>query len=270
MSSQNPVVDDLLEIIAKARWPGTHRTNASLKAKYEHGLDMVNAYRGNPEVYLQALGLFQSIDACGYAYAGVAFTLTMAASDGKNQMYTKGYDAALEWTEKAQEWEPNRVEINFIEAVLYINSGQLDNGRLILDHISPPEPDNYFLCLTELNYWRSLKQPAKVLYWIKQAYRFANSPARQAYVHNALAGHHMDDGTFNKAIKHYNEVIKRDPNDAWAWHNMSYMFLRLNELENAAMCNERALSIMDFQAARQIEQQIQQKKPKGFFSNLRR
>jgi tetratricopeptide (TPR) repeat protein len=121
-----------------------------------------------------------------------------------------------------------------------------------------------------MNYWRSCKRPESELHWIKQAYCFANSPARQAYVHNALASYHMDDGTFNKAIKHYNEVIKRDPNDAWAWHNMSTMFLRLNELENAAMCNERALSIMDFQAARQIEAQIMQKKPKGFFSKLRR
>jgi tetratricopeptide (TPR) repeat protein len=270
MSSQNPVVDDLLDFIAKARWPGTHRSNAALRARYEQGLDMVNAYRGDPRIYFQALSLFQSIDACGYAYAGIAFTLAMASSERQNQIYPNGYNAALDWLEKAQEWEPNRVEINFIEAVLYINSGQFENGRLILDYLSPAEPDNYFLCLTEINYWGSLKRAEKALHWIKQAFRFANSQARQANVHNALAHYYMQDGYFVRAIKHYTEVIKLDPNDAWAWHNMSYMFLRLNALEDAAKCNEKALGIMEFQAARQIEEQIQQKKPKGFFQKLRR
>ena len=269
MSSSNPFVDDLLDLIAKARWPGTHRTNASIRARYVQGLDMVNAYRGNPESYVQALRQFQATDACAYAYAGIAFTLIMASSKAKNQVYPKGYNAAMEWLEKAQEWEPNRVEINFIEAVMYINSGQFENGRLVLDHISQAAPDHYYICLTEVNYWHKVKQSEKELHWLKKAFKVANSPARQANVYNWLALFYMEDGYFERAIKYFHEVVKRDSQDAWAWHNMSYMFLRLNKLENAKMCNEKALSIMDFQAAREIGEQIHQKKPKGLFYKLR-
>ena len=268
--SSNKLVADLLEVIAKARWPGTHRTNGSIRAQYAQGLDMVNAFRGDPQIYVHALSQFQAIDSCAYAYAGIAYTLTKVSTQGENQIDPTGYNAALEWLEKAQEWEPNQLEINFIEAVLYIRSGQMENGRLILDHIAPAEPDNYYFCLTEMSYWRRLKRREKEMQWLKQTYEFATSSARQIYVINTLAAYRMKEGDFTSAIKHYHQVVKINPQDAMAWHNMSYMFLELGNVENAGMCNEKALGIMDFHAAREVGKLIQEKKPKGFFHKLRR
>ncbi|MCP5098113.1 MAG: hypothetical protein GY943_21405, partial [Chloroflexi bacterium] len=65
---------------------------------------------------------------------------------------------------------------------------------------------------------------------------------------------------YELAIKQYYQVTKIDPNDAWAWHNMSVMFTRMQKFEDAHLCNQKALNLMDFGAARQIETQLKEKR----------
>jgi tetratricopeptide (TPR) repeat protein len=184
----------------------------------------------------------------------------MASSITREEVDEAGFEEALRWLEKAQEWEPNLVEINFIEAVLYINSGQMENGRLILDHLVREGPDNYYLCMTEMNYWSRQKNFDKYVSWLQKANKLADTKLRQARTLSTLANLYFDQGQLDHSIKTYRDVVKLTPDDAWAWHNMSYMFLKMQKLKEAELCNQRALEIMDFGAARDIQEKIKQNK----------
>lgn len=61
---------------------------------------------------------------------------------------------------------------------------------------------------------------------------------------------------YEESLGLFHEVVKIDPNDPWAWHNMSWMYLRLKDYTNAGSCNDRALRIMDFGVARNIQKSL--------------
>jgi tetratricopeptide (TPR) repeat protein len=246
--------------VNQTQWPNAHRAAERNRRTYELGLDQINSYHGDPAIFFQALQTFAGTQSCAYAYAGIAFALTMAATVTGDGPYVVGFEEALRWLEKAQEWEPNLVEINFIEAVVYINWGQLENGRLILDHLAREESDNYYLCLTEMNYWSRQKHHDNYVGWLRKASKSANNKLREAHALSALAHLYLNQGQLEYSIGTFRDVVKLTPNDAWAWHNMSYMFLKLKKLKEAELCNQRALEIMDFGAARDIEEKIKQNK----------
>jgi tetratricopeptide (TPR) repeat protein len=261
------LIDQLEHIIEQARWPMEHRLTMQSRRLYENALDVVNHYCGHPGVFIEALKIAQATNSCPYAYAAIAFTLTMTASRESNSIASRrGFHKAIAWLEKSQAVEPDRPEINFIEAVIYLNQGQLQNGRLILDHLSTQDSRNYYVCLTEMNYWGQRDDEHQYLHWIHQAMEEATNNYRRAYVLNSLANFHRNKGNYDKSIKLYQKVVEFDPTDPWAWHNMSTMFVTLKQFKNAKICNERALKIMDFSAARQIEQEI--KKNTGSLSRL--
>jgi tetratricopeptide (TPR) repeat protein len=257
--SAHPVVDRLIEVVNKSQWPNAHRTADRNRRIYEFGLDQVNSYHGDPAIFFQALQTFSDTKSCAYAFAGIAFTLVMATSY-TDDLYVTGFDEAMKWLEKAQEWESNLVEINFIEAVLYLNQGQVENGRLILDHLTRQEPENYYLCLTEMNYWNRQKNRDKYVSWLQKASKLADTRLREARTLSTMANLYLDGGQIDRSIKAFHHVVKLTPDDAWAWHNLSYIFLKLDKLKEAEMCNQRALEIFDFGAAREIQEKIKQKK----------
>ncbi len=262
MSKTTPLISDLIKFIDKMSLPASHRNDANIRRLYEHGLDIINSYRGHPDALLQGLMVFQSTGSVAYAYAGIAYTLVIAASD--NDSYDQhGMQTGMDWLEKAQEWEPSSIEINFIEAVIYINSHQYQNARLVLDHLGLQGSNNYYLALTETQYYEKRLSKNQYFHWLEKANKAANTRARKAFVVNSVAYYYLQEKDFQQSIKHYHQVTKLDPGDAWAWHNMSWMFVRMEKYEDARLCNQKALSIMDFGAARQIESQLKQKKRRG-------
>jgi tetratricopeptide (TPR) repeat protein len=55
---------------------------------------------------------------------------------------------------------------------------------------------------------------------------------------------------YNEALAVYDECLREDPRDPWAWHNTSIYLAHLGRYHEALECNQRALSIMDFGMAR--------------------
>ena len=51
----------------------------------------------------------------------------------------------------------------------------------------------------------------------------------------------------------YNNLAKLTPNDPWMWHNMSLLHLRKGKLVQAWKCNKKALEIMPFENAFNIQ-----------------
>jgi tetratricopeptide (TPR) repeat protein len=251
------LVEQLNTLIQQADWPTEHRMTMQSRRTYESGLDAVNAYRGHLSVFVEALKRFQATYSCPYAYAGIAYTLTSAAAhEDTPAAMRRGWQKALTWLEKSQNLEDDRPEINFIEAVIYIHQAQYQNARLVLDHLYNQDTQNYYLCLAEMKYWEKQGDDQRYRQWFNRAAKAASTKGRQAFILNSLAHIFQKKGVYDKSLKLYRDVTELDPADPWAWHNMSVMLVRLKQFKEAKLCNERALKIMDFGAAREIEQEI--------------
>jgi tetratricopeptide (TPR) repeat protein len=70
-------------------------------------------------------------------------------------------------------------------------------------------------------------------------------------------------GRYDDAIAAYRTLLQTEPNDPWLWHNLSIALYSLQRYEEALSCNERALSIMPFNAAFTRGQMIRQKLAAG-------
>ena len=258
MSDQRNI-EQLISLVRQMQWPVAQRTSMQTRRIYERGLDEINAFSGDPVVYGNALNLFRQSDSCAYAYAGVAYTLAHVSWLNRKVDAT-GINEAMVWLEKAQEWERDRIEINFIEAFIYIISGELDNGRIILDHLGRQNAQYFHYCAMELLYWDYRQKGSNFRSWFEKALNHAGNPMQQAHVFSTAGSHFLHSGQFKQSIKLYKEVVKLKPDDAWAWHNMSVMLVKMDDYSNASLCNQKALSIMDFGAARRTEQEIQEYK----------
>lgn len=263
---EKTLADRLEEMAQAATWPAEHRTTMESRRTYETGLDVVNMYRGHPSVLVEGLRRFQATYSCSYAYAGIAYTLAIASFAGSQTPDRRGLQNAMQWLERSQNFEPDRPEINFIEAVIYLNGKQLDKARMVLDYLANQDPQNYYLITTEMNYWRQRGDEEKYFQWAKKGLEAANRKGRRIFVMNSLAGFYLSKGYLEKSINTYLDLAELDPDDPWLWHNLSVMYVELEMFKEAHQCNQRALSIMDFGAAREIEQVI--KKNRSGISRL--
>lgn len=91
---------------------------------------------------------------------------------------------------------------------------------------------------------------------------FLASPPSREEVHMALS---RKAGLLDRmkrsedALAAYDLVNEHYPQDPWAWHNKSIILMNLGHYRQALACNGRALSIMDFGAARSTGERIRAK-----------
>lgn len=246
--------DQLNQFINKANWPqGTALTNQSYSV-YEHGIDTLNMYRGQPQVLVDALKIFQSCGVQAYAAAGCAYALMVAAYQSGDSYSATGLEFSRNWLIKAQDAAPGHVEIDFIEAELYIHLGELENARIVLDELTKVTPPHFYVCLTELYYWYTLKDQEQYQHWYEVSLPQATTQFRKICLLSRAAGFFMAMEEWKKVIATYRDLAALDPQDPWLWHNLSLAYYHLERYDKAQQANQQALSIMDFPTAREMEQ----------------
>jgi tetratricopeptide (TPR) repeat protein len=218
-------------------------------------LNLILTYRGHPDVLVEALKFFVESGVRPYALAGFALVLHAAAYTSNGERDPDGLNHGLQYWKRAHIIHENRFEIDFIGTWLYHALKQPEQERQILDKYREKFSQNFWYCLAESTYWTH-KDEAKSQQWLKRAYQGAKNNIQRLFVLNYLAGIELDKPGFGNAVSLYSKVTELDPNDPWAWHNMSYVHFNSGRLDDAEACNKRALQIMDFGAARQIQQMI--------------
>jgi hypothetical protein len=69
---------DILQVAHRIEWPTNRAIIVGSQSIYEQGLDLLNTYRGHPQVLLEALKIFQAANVLPYALAGLSATLGLA------------------------------------------------------------------------------------------------------------------------------------------------------------------------------------------------
>jgi tetratricopeptide (TPR) repeat protein len=253
---------DILQVAHQMEWPPNRSIIPGSQAIYEQGLDLVNTYRGHPQVLLEALKIFQATNVLPYALAGLAATLIRASYESGKDFDEEGLKEAFRWMKHAQSMAGNRLEINFVEAWLYIDWKQPEKARQILDQLSMQEQGsaNYFLAITEFYYWDRQNKIEKVQFWRDRAKVLAKNNNQHFYVQAMLSWYYLSNNMYVDYIKEAQQITMVAPADPWLWHNLSIAYIQLKIYPEAEKCNKKALELMEFGAARDIEKILKKRR----------
>ncbi len=252
--------EELHQFISQMDWPQETTLTAESQITYERGMDMLNMYRGHPQVLVDALKVLQGCGSQAYAAAGCAYALILAAYESGDDYSAEGLALARPWLLTAQRLAPNRMEIDCIEADLYLQMRQTQLARSTLDRLkNTPGPQHFYLCLSEMYYWYTLKNREQYQHWYDLALLQATNKARQICLFGRAAGFFLAVEDWKKVIEIYRSLSALDPEDPWLWHNLSLAYYHLERYDKAQQANQLALKIMDFPAAREMQEFLKKK-----------
>jgi tetratricopeptide (TPR) repeat protein len=253
------LVTKLTTLVEKLTWPEQLAATELGRQIYEAALEKANAFRGDPQTLATALRTLQTGDSRPYLFAGIAYILLIAARNPDGSYAPSGLTAAMEWLEKAQATEPDALPINVVEAFIYIYGGEYENARLVLDYLSRHEPDNHYLILAEIAFWQTQKKLEETVKWYLKGIKVAATVPQRIRLKRELGDCFLQFGVLDKALTIYKEVVNFDGKNPWLWHNMSVVYWHQENYEEAERCNKKALALLDFPPARQMETAVRRK-----------
>lgn len=257
------IVAKLLPLLQKAKWPLTAVATEQGRQSYFVGLEKVDASGTDPNQLVAALKTFASGDSQPFAFAGVAYALIAAAREKDGSYAPVGLEAAADWLGKAQDLEPDVLEINMLEALLYVVNGRLQDARTVLDYLHELSPADYYLYRIEVAYWQTVNDIEQTVHWFEQAAKAANTVPQRLAMRGQLADFYFQQKMWPEAKTTYQEALHFDNSNAVLWHKLSVVHWQLQDVEEAEKCNQQALRLKDFPAARQLEEAIKKKKSEG-------
>lgn len=257
------LIAKLIPLLEKINWPATEAATEQGRQSFLVGLEKVDAYSGDPNQLTAALKTFVTGGSQPFAYAGTAYTLIAAAREADGSYASVGLETAWEWLSKAQDLEPDVVEINMIEPLIYVHNGRLEDARLVLDYLHDLRPDDYYLYRIELAYWQAMGDLEQTVDWFAQAAEAATTVPQRLAMRRQLADFYFEQKMWSEAKEAYQEAIHFDNGNPLLWHKLSIVHWQLEDVDEADKCNQQTLRLKDFPAARQLEEKIKEKKSDG-------
>jgi len=257
------IIAKLLPLLEKINWPVSEVATEQGRQSYLVGLEKVDTYSGDPNQLTAALKTFVTGGSQPYAFAGVAYALIAAAQEKDGSYYLGGLEAAMDWLEKAQALEPDVLEINMLEPLIYVHNGRLEDARLVLDYLHEIQPSDYFLYRIEVAYWQAAGDLDQTVHWYEQAADAAVTVPQRLAMRGQLADFYFAQKMWPEAKDAYQQAIHFDNSNPLLWHKLSIVHWQLEDVEEADKCNQQTLRLKDFPAARQLEEKIKEKKSDG-------
>lgn len=261
------LVKEVTTAVSEMTWPKLQKRTEQGRRIFLQSLDEVAARQRDPHALLDVLRLLQTADSRPYAQAGVANVLVAASKQAKGY-FQPGLKQAMQWLEQAQADEADIVEINVIEALIYVHSNRLDDARLVLDYLQGVEPSNHYLHLAEIVYWTAVNNTQQAIVWIEEASISAITIPQRLRLRARLGDVYLRAQAYKEAVPVLREAVHFSKQDASLWHRLSFAYFRLGNLEEAELCNRRALTLQPtLKAAQKLQAAI--KKQRGSTGLLR-
>lgn len=257
------LVEQMVPSLVKANWPANKQATALGRKTYEIGLDQVDSYTNDPKPLAAALRTFLGGDSEPYAMAGVAYVLLAAAREKDGSYDPDSVRIAQQWLEKAQASEPDLIEINFIEALVYIHSGRAEDGRLVLDYLWEVDPYFYYLSAVEVVYWQHQRDLEQIIHWCKKAAAAAATNPQRLRWRRIMADAYYDFEQYDLALPAYRDAIHLDPQNPEPWYLIAAIHWHNENDEEVERALHQALRLQaDFQPAVQLAAALAEKRKK--------
>ena len=261
----------LIPQLQKMRWPQNEALTVLGRKTYDAALDKVDMYHDEPKVLVEALRILQTGDSLPYAYAGVAYTLVAASKNKDGSYVEEGLDAAMDWLEMAQEAAPDEVDINMIEALVYIYNGRLDDARLVLNYLHDRDPNDYYVHVAEIIFWQMQDDVEQATHWYEKASLSAREVPQRLRLLSRMGEFYLKEQNYNKALQMYKEALHFNKEKPELWHSISVIYWQLDDFDEAGRANKQALRYGNLPAAERMAEALKQKQgTSGLLSRFRR
>ncbi|MCA9982800.1 MAG: hypothetical protein KDE09_18975 [Anaerolineales bacterium] len=255
------LIQQMLPAISKMDWPEDMAATELGRISFMDCVEKAESYRGNPKVLASALRVVQTGQSRPYAYAGTSYCLLVAAKENDGTYDQDGLAAAMTWLEQAQSLEPDLLEVNTIEAFIYIYGQRLEDARLILDYLSAESGNDYLFATAEAAYWSGVGNVGMAVQWFETAAERAVTVPQRLRAQRRLADAYHRFGILEEALKSYREAYHFDQSNPEVPHNMSIVCYKLNDIDEALRYNELALKLEpDFRGALKMAEALKKKK----------
>lgn len=229
--------------LSKMDWPGQPLATPLGYQTFEMGLDVADEFVDDLQVLNKALKVFRSGDSRPFTLAGAAYMLLTGAREPDGSYSQPALDLVLSWLEKAQADEPDRPEINFIEARVYIHTGQFDNARMVLDYLMQQAPYYYHLNVTEAIYWQGMGDVEKMENWFGAASKYADNVPKQVRLFEKMGDALLNNGLLAEAVAQYRKAIHFSNQNGRLWHKLSLIYWDMEQIEECKMANGQAIRL---------------------------
>ena len=258
------LVEKMMPVLQATKWPETIEATQQGRQAYMVGLDKVDQFSEDPKILTSALRTFQSGESRPYALAGVAYVLCLASIEKDGSYSEAGLNVSLEWLEKAQALAPDLLEINMIEAFIYVYSGRYEDARIILDYLEAIDGTDYYVLTAEAAYWFKQRKLDETITWLQRAISEAETVPRKLRLRAKMGDCYLTFGKNENALEVYKEAIHFAKENPSLWHKMSVAYWRLEDYDEAARCNKRALSLReDYAEALKMQSALKEKQDSG-------
>ena len=265
------ILAKLIPQLQKMRWPQNPILTELGRKTYDACLDKVDMYRDDPKVLVEALRILQTGDSMPYAYAGIAYTLVAASQDQNGAYLERGLEAAMEWLEMAQESAPDEVDINMIEALVYIYNGRFEDARLVLNYLHDHDPNDYYVHVAEIIFWQAQDDVEQATHWYEKASLSAREVPQRLRLLTRMGEFYTKEGNHNKALQMYKEALHFNKEKPELWHSISVIHWQLEDYDEASRANKQALKFGNLPAAQRMAEALKQKQGgSGILSRFRR
>jgi tetratricopeptide (TPR) repeat protein len=248
---------EMLERIREIDWPTEQDMSPANRAQYESGLDLVYSYAGDCQELADALERFRDCGSGPHSSAGVALVLMFDAYDHGDVYDKVTLKEAEKWVSKIGPSAGQHAELAFVPVQLMLIRKQQQAARELLDQLHQRWPNNFFICKAELWYWGNKGNLEQCEVWAQRTFAAADTDVRKTIAITAAAGCYLRCHAVDRAISAYEELVRIDPGNPWHWHNLSLQYYNAYKFRRALECNERALSLGEFEAAREARQLIE-------------
>ncbi|MFK7800818.1 MAG: tetratricopeptide repeat protein [Anaerolineae bacterium] len=266
------LINKISPLLGKISWTESTAVTQFGSQTYEMGMDWVDQYDGgNTSVLQTAINTFKSSDSRPYAYAGVAYLLANVSQESNGSYDLNGLEESMKWLGMAQEDEPDRPQINFIEAQIYLFKGELENARLVLNYLSEQAAHIYRYNITEAIWCEAVEDYQGMEEFYAEAEKSADTVPKKLRIQTLLADAYMKIENFDKALKHYNQAVYFNRDGDKLWHKMSLIYWRQQNYEECKRCNDIVMRLKPTKSAQRVQEELKKKMGTGggLFQRLR-
>lgn len=242
---------------------------ASESELYEQGQYLVDSYHGETQKLKDAALIFEKIikknPKSVYGITGIGRVCYKAGYISGDDYHIEALKAAQNIFKEAIESDPTFFDAYYYNAYAYLFEKDFANARLMIYNakaINSTTPKlnliRAHLAYHEDNYDEALIQ-AKIVSDKSDDIFLKESAYRILATINKLK-HNNTEAEF-----YYKEIIKLDEGSPWAYHNYAIFLKNVGRLDESIENSEKALSIMNFGAARSVLASSYQKKGNEFY-----
>lgn len=246
----------ILERIAQnADWPTTQSWTQVLHREFQSSLDLLDGYRGDPEILYRAMNQFIVMPNSCYGKAGAAAVLLIAGQCEK-VMSPEVTDIISHWLEAAKLVNDSIPAVRAIEINFLVRGEAMESAFSKLKELINVSPDDYWACRSALNYWASMGDLAQVAIWGKRAEENAHSSLRWEHVIWQMGCFAQQQKLWQQAAGFYEQLISSSSTDAVLYHHMSEVYLQLGEYKKALAYNKKSQQFNPSTSGEQLQKRI--------------